>query len=79
MEFICRDCINVASVSEEIALISVGEHECHYCKKLAISAERKDIFSFIENNFFQSIIPLNECSPMEIARFDMSFYVSIKF
>ena len=69
MEFICQDCINVASVSEEVARISVGKNECHYCKKIAISADRKDIFSFIENNFFQSVIPLDECSPIEIATY----------
>lgn len=69
MEYICQDCIGVKSVREEVERLNKGNGQCCYCLNTALVANRSDIFLFIENNFFESLIPINECSQMEQTSF----------
>ncbi|HFQ5440681.1 TPA: RES family NAD+ phosphorylase [Vibrio vulnificus] len=69
MEYICEKCIDVVAVREEVKKLNIGENTCFYCGNVALVAHKKDIFSFIEDNFFSSILPISECSSMEQASF----------
>ncbi len=69
MEYICQDCIDVKAIREEVERLNKGNGRCSYCLNTALVANKNDIFSFIENNFFESLIPINECSQMEQASF----------
>ncbi|TMN72555.1 RES domain-containing protein [Pseudoalteromonas sp. S1727] len=69
MSFICADCINIESIKVEISK-KTAHDLCFYCgdeKKYIASKEA--IFDLFESRFMESVIPLSECSPMEVAMF----------
>ncbi|EOW9141184.1 RES domain-containing protein [Vibrio cholerae] len=69
MVHICKSCIQIDSVQREIEKFSVGEKVCDYCNATNIVAPRDSIFSFIETNFFESLVHIDDCSAQERASF----------
>ncbi|MGR5233655.1 RES domain-containing protein [Vibrio rotiferianus] len=69
MVHICKSCIEVAAVQREIERLSVGQKVCDYCNTTNLVAPKDSIFSFIENNFFESLVHIDECSAQERASF----------
>jgi len=67
--YICRECIKINEVQKEIERINIGKEVCCYCKSKSIVAPKEGVFSFIENNFFNAIISINECSQHESSSF----------
>lgn len=69
MSFICADCINIESIKVEISKKTTHD-VCSYCgdEKNNI-ANKETIFDLFESRFMESVIPLSECSPMEVGMF----------
>lgn len=69
MVYICKSCIEIDAVQREIEKLSVGKKVCDYCNSTNLVAPKDSIFSFIENNFFESLVHIDECSAHERASF----------
>jgi len=69
MVHICKSCIEIDAVQREIEKLSVGKKVCDYCNSTNLVAPKDSIFSFIENNFFESLVHIDECSAHERASF----------
>ncbi|MGR5148056.1 RES family NAD+ phosphorylase [Photobacterium alginatilyticum] len=69
MMYICKDCVEVGEVKKEVERLNIGQEVCCYCDSKSIVAPKESVFSFIENNFFEAIIPIDECSPQESSSF----------
>ncbi|GAA66557.1 RES domain-containing protein [Pseudoalteromonas sp. BSi20429] len=69
MSFICADCIDVESIKVEIN--KKPAHDlCFYCGEEKNNIANKEvIFDLFESRFMESVIPLSECSPMEVGMF----------
>jgi hypothetical protein len=69
MSFICSDCIDVESIKIEIKKNSI-HNICKYCSEAKSNvASTEVIFELIESRFTGSVIPLSECSQMEVGMF----------
>jgi hypothetical protein len=69
MEYICKECVEVDEVQKEVERLSIGLELCNYCNSKSAVAPKDSIFSFIENNFFEAIISIDECSQRESSSF----------
>lgn len=67
--YICKECVEVGEVQKEVERLNIGQEVCCYCDSKSIVAPKESVFSFIENNFFEAIIPIDECSPQESSSF----------
>ncbi|WP_214655599.1 hypothetical protein, partial [Vibrio anguillarum] len=61
--------MEVGEVQKEVERLNIGQEVCCYCDSKSIVAPKESVFSFIENNFFEAIIPIDECSPQESSSF----------
>lgn len=69
MKYICKECVEVDEVQKEVERLSIGLELCNYCNFKNVVAPKESVFSFIENNFFEAIISIDECSPQESSSF----------
>ena len=69
MMYICKKCVEVDEVQKEVEKLNIGLEVCNYCHSKSIVAPKDSIFSFIENNFFEAIISIDECSQRESSSF----------
>lgn len=65
MCYICKDCISIPSIQKEIENNTTGVCECSFCGLKKDVADKSTVYKIIENNFFNSIKSIDECSTLE--------------